>query len=398
MDGSRPLPEDLLVEILLRLPVESLLRFKCVCKHWYALIRNPSFIEKHFHYKNNRARLLICNLIISNLSKSVTFSLLPGQIVPGVTPEQKTLYQFQRTDFMSITGPVDGLFLVQKPFYDENVCLALWNPSTREFWPLPPVSFELQSEDYDEQFALGYDPSTRDYKVVCIRRFWDNFGQGAFTRVFVSVYSLRNNSWKNLRSEFPSCCHLNETIGATYLNGVYYWLSGGLDKICRIRSFDMASEQFGEMHALDIPKARWGALMLRGDSLALLVCDQPGKAMTSIYEVWVMKQEGSWTKVLTVQPLIDAHWPRGIWEDDKMIFKITETSQLVLYDPTTREVTELGFQLDRTWGQCWVFNYKESLVPITRGNDNLGQDNAVKKIDHFFNIDYEEDPGLLVVI
>lgn len=151
-----------------------------------------------------------------------------------------------------------------------------------------------------------------------------------------------------------------------------------------------AVNSLGEMQG-KLFQLTWG-----GDLLSMLAGDA-GKAMTSIYDVCVMKQKDSRTKVVSIQPLIDAHWPRGIWEDDKMIFKITETSQLVLYDPTTREVTELGFQLDRTWGQCWVFNYKESLVPITRGNDNLGQDNAVKKIDHFFNIDYEEDPALLVV-
>uniref|UniRef100_A0A3Q7G6I8 F-box domain-containing protein n=1 Tax=Solanum lycopersicum TaxID=4081 RepID=A0A3Q7G6I8_SOLLC len=33
MVGRRQLPKDLLVEVLLWLPVESLVRFKCVSKH-----------------------------------------------------------------------------------------------------------------------------------------------------------------------------------------------------------------------------------------------------------------------------------------------------------------------------------------------------------------------------
>ncbi|MBS2599822.1 hypothetical protein KFY57_27260, partial [Salmonella enterica subsp. enterica serovar Typhimurium] len=118
----------------------------------------------------------------------------------------------------------------------------------------------------------------------------------------------------------------------------------------------------------DIPSEDWGALTLRGDSLAMLTGD-PGKPMTSIYDLWIMEQEGSWSKVLTVQPSIDAHWPRNIWENDKILFEINGTSQLVLYDPTTSQVTDLGFELDLSIAGCWAFNYKESLAPIKRGNE-----------------------------
>nr|GMD44296.1 putative F-box protein At3g52320 [Ipomoea batatas] len=41
------LPEDMIAEILSRLPVESLLRFNCVCKKWRQLIHQDDFIEKH---------------------------------------------------------------------------------------------------------------------------------------------------------------------------------------------------------------------------------------------------------------------------------------------------------------------------------------------------------------
>lgn len=57
----------------------------------------------------------------------------------------------------------------------------------------------------------------------------------------------------------------------------------------------MANKQFGEMQ-LGQGK-HWVRLTSRGDSLALLVSY---KCMTSIYE---MKQEVSWCKMFTVQPL-----------------------------------------------------------------------------------------------
>ncbi len=59
---------------------------------------------------------------------------------------------------------------------------------------------------------------------------------------------------------------------------------------------------------------------MRGDSFAMLVSDKP---TTSINE---MKQEGSWSKVFTVQPCIGAaHLPNDIWENnDKIVYNSRE--------------------------------------------------------------------------
>nr|GMD46073.1 putative F-box domain-containing protein [Ipomoea batatas]GMD48964.1 putative F-box domain-containing protein [Ipomoea batatas] len=46
-DESPSLPEDLIAEILSRLPVESLLRLKCVCKKWRQFIHQDDFVQKH---------------------------------------------------------------------------------------------------------------------------------------------------------------------------------------------------------------------------------------------------------------------------------------------------------------------------------------------------------------
>ena len=162
----------------------------------------------------------------------VVFSLLPEEIAPGVTPEQKTLLQLPRVaDFSCVAGPVDDLFLVQKLFYGEDVCLGLWNPATREFRSLSPAPFEIESffSHHNQQYGLGFDLLTLDYKVVWLRGLWDDLGLGDYNRVYVCVYSLCNNSWKHLTLEFPPGFFLYAPLDATYLNGVYYWLSRGLD-------------------------------------------------------------------------------------------------------------------------------------------------------------------------
>ncbi|XP_062015337.1 putative F-box protein At3g51171 [Rosa rugosa] len=42
--------EDVIAEILARLPVKSLMRFRCVCKSWRALISESYFVKKHLNY------------------------------------------------------------------------------------------------------------------------------------------------------------------------------------------------------------------------------------------------------------------------------------------------------------------------------------------------------------
>ncbi|XP_056159104.1 probable F-box protein At1g14315 [Syzygium oleosum] len=49
-DEDPKLPHDVAVEVLKRLPVESLLRFRCVCRSWRSAIDDPRFVVLHLTY------------------------------------------------------------------------------------------------------------------------------------------------------------------------------------------------------------------------------------------------------------------------------------------------------------------------------------------------------------
>jgi len=52
------LPFELIIQILLRLPVKSLIRFKCVCKSLFSLISNDThFANSHFQLTSSTATL-----------------------------------------------------------------------------------------------------------------------------------------------------------------------------------------------------------------------------------------------------------------------------------------------------------------------------------------------------
>ncbi|PHU05508.1 hypothetical protein BC332_26330 [Capsicum chinense] len=48
-----PFQDDIIMEILYRLPVRDLFQFKCVSKLWNALISDPYFVNKHLYRAKN---------------------------------------------------------------------------------------------------------------------------------------------------------------------------------------------------------------------------------------------------------------------------------------------------------------------------------------------------------
>ncbi|OIT29178.1 hypothetical protein A4A49_28542 [Nicotiana attenuata] len=247
--GRRPFPEDLDGEILLRLPVKSLFRFKCV----YVLIKSPTFIRKHLNCSKNRPpQLLIYDYGARDDSPPIT--LISENHGDGEAPNY--IHRFR-----GLTKVI-GLFLLQKEIDPENrymqiFAMALWNPSTREVRHLPPHKIEYT------HFGFGLDPLTNDYKVV-----YYNFHFGEYE--YAAVYSCSTDSCTNITPKIKFYSYgrsLDEAYSTAYLNGAYYWLlSEGLKY--SIVSFDFSNEVFEEIEGPDDSSGM--SLILLDDSVALL--------------------------------------------------------------------------------------------------------------------------------
>ncbi|KAL2464595.1 F-box domain-containing protein [Forsythia ovata] len=152
-------------------------------------------------------------------------------------------------------GPCHGLFCI----YDNNEEFFLWNPATREIKDIPksPIPFQENKELKITESGFGFDPKTRDYKLIKLvrnRRYYAD----PFSDYQVEVYTLSTNSWRKIDVVVPTLFsigvrYLNQS---TYMNGMYYWWgeSEGEEKEQRvIVCFDMSIEKF-EMIPLP-PKA-----------------------------------------------------------------------------------------------------------------------------------------------
>ncbi|KAK4722933.1 hypothetical protein R3W88_013166 [Solanum pinnatisectum] len=308
-------PEDIVNEILLRCPVKSLLRFKCSCKNWYALIKTPKFIQQHLKKNHSPLQLLIYNIgdFLDDSCPMILISEENSQMFLGMK---------------YVVGYVDGLFLMEGQI-NSATCCALWNPATREVrylhLPTPII-------DYSPDFGLGIDPLTNDYKVVY------------FLHYEAAVYSCRRDSWRVFKIEDfdkppPFDKEMCRTYGSAYLNGNYYWLLTK-NNINTTLLFNFGREMFEEIEGPDqdpkFPYVYALGMMLLDDSIAIL----NKKVFENFnYDIWVMIKPGVWNKLITFQSS-----PRIISCYDSSLILVTRASRLFSYNVQTNKTRYLGFQ------------------------------------------------------
>ncbi|KAM3339245.1 hypothetical protein P3S68_029114 [Capsicum galapagoense] len=176
------LQEEILMDILSRLPVRSLLRFKCVSKFWMALISEPYFTTKHFnHVKNNQSfeKMLFLNREYSFHCSSLSSDQLFEDVQGIDRPRSGKLWGW------NIHCCYNGLVLVGvRKYPDKDFMLLLWNPSTRESVVLPNPKF---SQEVTCTWGLRYDSTSDDYKILKIDGKERN-----------EVLALKSGSWRKI--------------------------------------------------------------------------------------------------------------------------------------------------------------------------------------------------------
>ncbi|XP_026433856.1 F-box protein At5g49610-like [Papaver somniferum] len=136
------IPEEIYYEILLRLPVKSLLTCKGVCKNWYALISTSGFVKTYVTIQKNNPILM---LEANRYFYSMAYDSFPSSPVCEIKDDViKVDHPHHCVGFL---GSCNGLFCIRIWLlvgrgYNRDV-LCLWNPSTGEYKELPesPIGF-----------------------------------------------------------------------------------------------------------------------------------------------------------------------------------------------------------------------------------------------------------------
>ncbi|KAF8780715.1 hypothetical protein HU200_001320 [Digitaria exilis] len=167
-------PEDLrLTEILVRLPVRSLKRFRSVCQSWRAAIDDdPTFVHRHLELSTYRTPPSVLDIPCEPRleehwgvarSKEMEFRRIRHDKTTTVSAELMHAMAWPANRFTAVTEPIhcDGMVLVPTVSDELFIC----NPATREFVELPPGTPSVVKPS---PVAFGFDHCSNTYKVARI--------------------------------------------------------------------------------------------------------------------------------------------------------------------------------------------------------------------------------------
>ncbi|MCH83740.1 F-box/kelch-repeat protein [Trifolium medium] len=234
------LPEELVFQILLRLPVRSLLEFKRVCKSWKTLISDPKFAKSHLqNLKMNPSithQHIFTSLLIYEPSKIAYFPVKPLLENRSERPTTKLVELCMENRFL-IIGSCNGLLCL---FDMDQGYVKLWNPSIGfESKKSPTLDcYDKWSITYN---GFGYDHINDKYKLlVVVGRSGSNYSEKV-----TQIYTFGGTSWTTIQN-FPSSINF---VGK-FVNGTLNWViikSGVSSNQTVILSFDLEKETYKEV-------------------------------------------------------------------------------------------------------------------------------------------------------
>ncbi|XP_074273124.1 F-box/kelch-repeat protein At3g23880-like [Silene latifolia] len=168
------LPDHLIFNnILPRLPVKPLIRFKSVCKNWRSTISTPEFSKSHLSFSTSRHQFLL-------LQKDVRVESSNFYLV-------RTGFEMRgESTWIRVIGCCNGLLC----FYFESSCLG-----AKKFYVLNPATGQQVEilgpgdECFQDWFNwFGYISSIDDYRIVAF-----NLHEGVFW-----TFSWKGGLWKRI--------------------------------------------------------------------------------------------------------------------------------------------------------------------------------------------------------
>ncbi|KAK3006451.1 hypothetical protein RJ639_015961 [Escallonia herrerae] len=271
------LPGDLVVsEIVSRLPVRLLSRFRCVCKAWRSLLSNPSFQKK---MPNLRHKVLIQSA--GDRFYSIDYEASDWNVVPLDFPNHEIGQPYYNPSVSSV-GSCNGWVCVDIHRRASESTILVWNPLTGHYKSIPDSG---RDPSHRRDIGFGYDSCADDYFVVRM-----------YTKrtISVDVYMLKRNSWEKIEV-VPGLIEANEfVVRDLAVNGsVVYILVNGME---RLASFDLKDGKFRDVPFPDDLSGAEGQLGLDVFEGCLAAVEWSREKPQG--QVWQLKQESSNTTLM----------------------------------------------------------------------------------------------------
>ncbi|XVF12668.1 hypothetical protein REPUB_Repub08aG0138800 [Reevesia pubescens] len=375
MASSLSLPQDTITDILSRLPVKSLTRFKSVSKNWARLTSSPAFLSAHLRRSSPDPSLLIRRYHTQSgwdfgiwLITNPTQNYRIAQLFDIPVLESLPL-------FPKIVGSVDGLVCLDvSPCYGSD--FVLWNPGTKQFKRLPfPLITSTRSNPIWLVFlGFGFDSFNNDYKLVRIVSFRSN---DALPIMRVEVYSWKDGVWKEIEESFDLAVLCGGQDGVV-VDGSLNWVAIGLQRFADrkvVISFDMGRGVFKTIPLPAVTRLGNVKVMSYMGLLAIAVyplVSAPNGNNMNRFEFWVLSDcdDGmkNWTNMVVLPNFSKSFVPMGTWKDRDLVIKHVGDGDrenhpsLLLFDPVDEGTKRLP--VDCVDFCLQGYSYVESLVSV----------------------------------
>ncbi|KAF5762783.1 putative F-box domain-containing protein [Helianthus annuus] len=366
---SDNVPFEIQEEIIKRLPVKSLIRFRSVSKSWKSLIDSSDFIT---HYRSQRQHLLVYNyqsVDNRNCVSIVDDYTFPQHSVSVTLPLfVKMLRRYRKI------GSSHGLLCL----YREGE-VVIWNPLITK---AVVVNVPNNDEMFNTELGFGVCRETRDPKIVKIRymdRFTDMEGVSSIPWQ-VEIFTVSTGEWRSLSSNLPRKSIVfgyRQIEDGVCVDGVYYWLAtdrstvdDATEAYTMIMSFDMTSEEFREVNLPDrfvYHVSMWDLdIYSLRESLVLVEFN----FNNPVYDVWMMEDgvPKSFTKLFTFHvPDAIITCVHGFRKSGEVVMEVIEDDwevrSLVVYEPNLKRITNLGISHSANdVSKIYVHSYMETLL------------------------------------
>nr|ACD13460.1 S-locus F-box protein 26 [Prunus armeniaca] len=367
--------KEILIDILIRLPAKSLVRFLCTCKSWSDLIGSSSFVGTHLH-RNATKHTHVYLLCLHHpnfernddpddpyVEQEFQWSLFSNETFEECS---KLSHPSGSTEHYVIYGSSNGLVCISEEILNFDSPIHIWNPSVKKF-RTPPMSTNINIKFSHVALQFGFHPGVNDYKAVRMMRTNKN-------ALAVEVYSLRTDSWKMIEAIPPWLKCTWQHHKGTFFNGVAYHI---IEKgpICSIMSFDSGSGEFEEFIAPDaICSPSELCIDVYKERVCLLFsfysCDEEGMVPN---DLWVL-QEKRWKQLCPFIYPAGSYGTIGITIDNKLLMVrrdfLRGAGDLCLCNYESKQVFETGIELAvMKYGEIeflFAITYIESLALLNK--------------------------------
>ncbi|KAF7027259.1 hypothetical protein CFC21_039319 [Triticum aestivum] len=391
---SPELPDELVLEVMTRLPVKSLMRFKCVSKAWRTTISDPSFVRSHLKISACRWEQNPSFLIAPHtLDRDIQGTIFPGNIgfyqwQQGVS-EARLVHDRDLFRLARFFSHCDGLVLVPT-----GTKVFLFNPATRDVLTLPESSRNKVPSFIHHPIGFGRDPRTGMYKVVR-SLFGSTDCKTGIVSMGMEVCTVGGPAppqWREIAGDQPYAPV--SSVPAQSVKGGVYWIVDDTNFEPRPRGllrFDLVDEAFNfislpsDLSDLgdddnddDGDNEHFNLSVLHGElSLTGYRVKEPNDVHRLVV-VWVLMEDGAssvWEPRYTLYVMDPCH-PIAFLPGTLML---RFNRKLCLYDLQSRELTNAcefirmryrrhgSAELVPAWKHvyfCNVIPYMESLVPV----------------------------------